>query len=79
MAKNYQDINEEERHKIQDAEIKETLRHIKHKVLVMSGKGGVGKSSIAACLAVLLAGRGFMVGLADERPTPSIHVVPGCS
>jgi ATP-binding protein involved in chromosome partitioning len=73
MIKNCKDINEQERRKIQDAEIKETLRHIKHKVLVMSGKGGVGKSSIAAYLAVLLAGRGFMVGLMDvDLHGPSI-------
>jgi ATP-binding protein involved in chromosome partitioning len=34
-------------------------------ILVASGKGGVGKSSITANLAVALAGRGFAVGLLD--------------
>jgi ATP-binding protein involved in chromosome partitioning len=43
----------------------ERLSRIKHKVLVLSGKGGVGKSSVAACLAVDLAGRGKRVGLLD--------------
>ena len=33
---------------IQNQEISETLRHIDNKILVMSGKGGVGKSSVAA-------------------------------
>jgi hypothetical protein len=41
--------NRAENHKahmeMQNKEIKETLRHIKNKILVMSGKGGVGKSS----------------------------------
>ena len=42
---------------IQNKEILETLSHIKNKILVMSGKGGVGKSSVAAYLSVSLAKR----------------------
>ena len=42
----------------QELEIMERLHHIKNKILVMSGKGGVGKSSVAAYLAVSLAKRG---------------------
>ncbi len=38
---------------------------IKHKILVLSGKGGVGKSSIAVNLAVWLSTRGKKVGLLD--------------
>lgn len=38
---------------------------IKRKYLVLSGKGGVGKSSIAVNLAVWLAGQGKQVGLLD--------------
>jgi Mrp family chromosome partitioning ATPase/predicted Fe-Mo cluster-binding NifX family protein len=73
MAKSKQDISQDEKHKIQDAEIRETLSHIKHRILVMSGKGGVGKSSVAAYLAVTLAGRGFKVGLMDvDLHGPSI-------
>jgi ATP-binding protein involved in chromosome partitioning len=73
MAKNNQAISRDEKHKMQDAEIRETLSHIKHKILVMSGKGGVGKSSVAAYLAVILAGRGFKVGLMDvDLHGPSI-------
>jgi len=49
-----------------DAEaLAERLSQIKHKILVLSGKGGVGKSSIAACLAVDLARRGRRVGVLD--------------
>jgi ATP-binding protein involved in chromosome partitioning len=66
-------MSHDEKHRIQDAEIRETLSHIRHKVLVMSGKGGVGKSSVAAYLAVILAGRGFKVGLMDvDLHGPSI-------
>lgn len=41
------------------------LRRIKRKIMVMSGKGGVGKSTIAANLAAGLALRGYRVGLLD--------------
>lgn len=43
----------------------EKMCKIKHKVLVLSGKGGVGKSTVAVNLAVSLAQDGFQVGLLD--------------
>lgn len=42
-----------------------TLKQIRHKIVVMSGKGGVGKSSVAVGLALALARRGYRVGLMD--------------
>jgi ATP-binding protein involved in chromosome partitioning len=45
--------------------LEEQLRHIRHKLLVMSGKGGVGKTSVAVYLALGLAQRGYQVGLLD--------------
>ena len=39
---------------------------IKHKYLVLSGKGGVGKSSIAVNLAVWLSRQGRRVGVELE-------------
>jgi Mrp family chromosome partitioning ATPase len=58
---------------VQDAEITETLKRIKNKILVMSGKGGVGKSSVAAYLSVSLARKGYKVGLMDvDLHGPSI-------
>ena len=64
----------------QDREIAETLRHIKNKILVMSGKGGVGKSSVAAYLSVALAKRGYRVGLMDvDLHGPSIPRILGLS
>jgi ATP-binding protein involved in chromosome partitioning len=41
------------------------MRAIKKKIMVMSGKGGVGKSTVAANLAARLAERGSKVGLLD--------------
>ncbi|RJR51069.1 MAG: chromosome partitioning protein ParA [Desulfobacteraceae bacterium] len=73
MTESLRTISQDEQHKMQDAEIRETLSHIENKILVMSGKGGVGKSTVAAYLAVLLAGRGLRVGLMDvDLHGPSI-------
>lgn len=49
------------------------LSRIKHKLLVMSGKGGVGKSSVAVYLALALEQKGYRVGLMDiDLHGPSI-------
>jgi ATP-binding protein involved in chromosome partitioning len=50
---------------IQDQVISSTLGKIRYKLFVMSGKGGVGKSSVAVNLAAALAQKGFRVGLID--------------
>ena len=42
-----------------------TLPGVKHVVAVSSGKGGVGKSTVAANLAIALARMGYRVGLLD--------------
>lgn len=57
----------------QDAQLLANLKQIQHKLLVMSGKGGVGKSSVATYLAMALAKRGHRVGLLDvDLHGPSI-------
>jgi Mrp family chromosome partitioning ATPase len=42
-----------------------SLTQIKNKIMIMSGKGGVGKSSVSVNLAIALAEKGFKVGLMD--------------
>lgn len=49
----------------QDMAISASLGRIKNKLLVMSGKGGVGKSTVSVNLALGLANRGYKVGLMD--------------
>lgn len=56
-----------------DQQIEQFLQGVKHKLLVMSGKGGVGKSTLAANLALGLSSLGFRVGLLDaDLHGPSI-------
>lgn len=49
----------------QDKVIASTLAKIKYKLFIMSGKGGVGKSSVSTNLAAALAVKGYKVGLLD--------------
>ena len=54
------------------------LRGIKHKILVMSGKGGVGKSTVATNLALGLHLAGKKVGLMDvDIHGPSVPTMLG--
>jgi Mrp family chromosome partitioning ATPase len=48
-----------------DAAVKASLQKIKHKIMVMSGKGGVGKTSSAVNLSLALADAGHKVGIMD--------------
>ena len=45
--------------------LKSKLSHINHRIMVMSGKGGVGKSTVATNLAVSLSLDGLDIGLLD--------------
>ncbi len=49
----------------QDVAVNKSLGKIKNKILVMSGKGGVGKTSTSVNLSVALAHKGYNVGLMD--------------
>jgi Mrp family chromosome partitioning ATPase len=56
----------------------ENLKNVKHKIIVMSGKGGVGKSTVAVNLAAALAKKGKKVGLLDaDMHGPSVPKLLG--
>ncbi|MCD6269107.1 MAG: Mrp/NBP35 family ATP-binding protein, partial [Deltaproteobacteria bacterium] len=55
----------EEKKKQEERVLQARLSNIKHRIVVMSGKGGVGKSTVAVSLAVTLANQGHKVGLLD--------------
>ncbi len=48
-----------------DEQARQSLTRIKNKIMIMSGKGGVGKSSVSVNLAIALAEKKFKVGLMD--------------
>jgi Mrp family chromosome partitioning ATPase len=50
---------------LQDTLISSTLSKIHYKLFIMSGKGGVGKSSVTVNAAAALASKGFSVGILD--------------
>lgn len=48
-----------------EADVKGVLGRIKHKFIIMSGKGGVGKTSTSVNLSLALASLGHQVGIMD--------------
>ena len=61
-----------------DRAVEQSSSMIKHKLMVLSGKGGVGKSTVAVALATGLAMRGYKVGLMDvDIHGPSIPGMMG--
>lgn len=50
---------------LESRQLKERMDRIRHKIMVLSGKGGVGKSTVAANIVVALALEGQRVGILD--------------
>jgi Mrp family chromosome partitioning ATPase len=68
------DAKDEEEHRL-----RQRMARIRRRLVVVSGKGGVGKSTAAANLAVALSSRGHRVGLLDvDIHGPSIPQILGC-
>jgi ATP-binding protein involved in chromosome partitioning len=58
--------------------VNERLKGIRRIIAVSGGKGGVGKSLFASTFALILAKKGFKVGLFDlDFTSPSTHVILG--
>jgi Mrp family chromosome partitioning ATPase len=50
---------------VSETRLKDSLAKIKHVIIVMSGKGGVGKSTVSSNLAQALSLKGYQTGLMD--------------
>jgi len=62
----------------QDKRIEENLDRIQHRIVVFSGKGGVGKSTVAVNLAYAMQSRGQKIGLMDADITgPNVPQMTG--
>ncbi len=62
----------------EDMRLKRNMSKIKHKVTVLSGKGGVGKTSVSVNLAFGLKEKGFKVGILDADVTgPNVAMMMG--
>jgi len=59
------DENKRKQMQAEQDQIRKRVKQIKHQILVLSGKGGVGKSTVAVNLATSLALSGKSVGLLD--------------
>jgi Mrp family chromosome partitioning ATPase len=60
--------------------IKKNMANIKHKIVIISGKGGVGKTTVAVNLAISLASVGLRVGILDVDITgPNVIKMLGVS
>ncbi|MEA1908183.1 MAG: Mrp/NBP35 family ATP-binding protein [Euryarchaeota archaeon] len=58
-------MKKEEESMAQEKRLTERMGRVKHKIMVMSGKGGVGKTTVAVNLALTLAAKGYEVGIMD--------------
>jgi len=77
MAQHPQQQTQAER-QLEEQALRDRMRDIQFKLLVLSGKGGVGKSTVAVNLAVALSDGGNNVGLLDvDIHGPSIPKLMG--
>lgn len=70
------DLNELVQRDKAQKQLENTISHIKKIILILSGKGGVGKTSVSVNLAAQLAKEGNKVGLLDvDMHGPSVPVL----
>jgi len=64
--------------RLEELRIKETIRNIKHRIVVFSGKGGVGKTTVSVNLAYSIMKKNNRTGLLDADVTgPNVAKMAG--
>ena len=75
-------VKEQPERELADQVLRDRMEHINHKILILSGKGGVGKSTVAANLAMALARAGKRVdswtSTSTDRASPSLWAWKVC-
>ncbi len=62
----------------EEQKLENALNKIQHKIAVMSGKGGTGKTTVAVNIAQTLADKGYKVGILDADITgPNVPLMMG--
>jgi ATP-binding protein involved in chromosome partitioning len=69
MTETKHEVNPLEQRNREIEQIQSRMKKIKHKIAIISGKGGVGKSLVTVNLAALLAKKGKTVGILDADLT----------
>jgi len=79
MDQDYKDFKERQRQQlVNKGSIADALKHVKYKIAILSGKGGVGKTATTVNLAAALTNAGHKVGVFDaDLHGPSVPKMLG--
>lgn len=73
------EMSQQEQQQLQDKQIEDRMALIGKKIIIMSGKGGVGKTTVTVNLANALVDKGYKVGILDtDLHGPNVAKMLGC-
>jgi Mrp family chromosome partitioning ATPase len=73
------EMTQQQQQELQDKQIEQRMALIGKKIIIMSGKGGVGKTTVTVNLANALVDKGYKVGILDaDLHGPNVAKMLGC-